>query len=197
MLALLPAAIQSFSASHPQVQVRLIEGVFPTIEQRLMDGQLDFYVGPPPEELPRSLRSELYFKNERVVVARKDHPLGKVRSLKALTAAHWILTGLRERTEEEFEELFSAYKLPAPPSRMRVESTLGLLSIINHTDTIALLPRQWTDSPMFQHALAAIPVREKLLAPDIVLIARAGVPLTPVAEHFAVLLRRSAGQSYQ
>ena len=49
---------------------------------------------------------------------------------------------------------------------------------------------------MFKQVLAPIAVREKLLAPDIVLIARAGVPLTPVAEHFAVLLQRAAGTAY-
>ena len=196
MLALLPQAIVAFRASHPGIDLRLIEGVFPTAEPRLLDGQLDFYVGPAPDKLPRELRSELYFKNERVVVARLGHPLLGVRSLKALVKAEWILTGLRERTEQEFEELFSAYKLPAPSARLRVESTMGLLSIISHTDAVALLPKQWTDAPMFKHALAPIPVREKLLAPDIVMIARAGVPLTPAAEHFALLLQRAAGKSH-
>ena len=196
MLALLPQAIVAFRASHPGIDLRLVEGVFPTAEPRLLDGQLDFYVGPAPDKLPRELRSELYFKNERVVVARLGHPLLGVRSLKALVKAEWILTGLRERTEQEFEELFSAYKLPAPSARLRVESTMGLLSIISHTDAVALLPKQWTDAPMFKHALAPIPVREKLLAPDIVMIARAGVPLTPAAEHFALLLQRAAGKSH-
>lgn len=196
MLALLPSAAGSFRASHPQVHLRLIEGAFPTVETRLLDGDLDFYIGPAPQSLPRAFRSELYFKNERVVVARLNHPLAKARSLKQLTGSDWLLTGLRERVEQEFEELFSAYKLPTPQAMMRVESTLGMLSIITSTDCLALLPRQWTDSPLFKGALLPIPVKEKLLAPDIVLIARAGVPLTPVAEQFAVLLQRAAGRPY-
>lgn len=196
MLSLIPSAVQAYRQSHPDIHLRLVEGVFPTIESRLLDGHLDFYVGPPPELLPRALRSELFFKNERMVVARKGHPLLAARSLKQLVGQEWILTGLRERAEQEFEELFSAYKLPTPRSMMRVESSLGLLGIISSTDAVALLPRQWTDSPMFKAVLEAIPVEEKLLAPDIVLIARAGVPLTPVAEHFAVLLMRAAGKPY-
>ena len=47
---------------------------------------------------------------------------------------------------------------------------------------------------MFKDVLEVVPVREKLLAPDIVLIARSGVPLTPVAEHLSVFLQRAAAQ---
>jgi DNA-binding transcriptional LysR family regulator len=197
MLSLLPGAIQPFLKAAPEVSLRLVEGIYPAIESRLLDGQLDFYVGPLPERLPRSLRSELYFKNDRVVVARKRHPLLGAKSLKELTQAHWVLTGLRERVEQEFEELFSAYKLPAPRSQVRVESTLAMISILASTDMLALLPRQWTDSPMFESMLAPIRVKEKLLAPDIVLIARTGVPLTPVAEQFATLLQRAAGKPFK
>ena len=194
MLALLPTAIPAFRKARPAAQLRLIEAVFPTVEQRLLDGQLDFYVGPQPENLPRPLRSDLYFRNERVIIARKGHPLRTARSLKQLLACDWILTGLRERVEQEFEEIFSAGGLAAPESYMRVESTMGLLTILANTDALALLPRQWTDSPMFKGVLEVVPVREKLLAPDIVLITRSGVPLTPVAEHFADLLQRAAVQ---
>ena len=57
------------------------------MEQRLLDGQLDFYVGSAPEKLPRTLRRELYFKNERVIIARNGHPLRGARSLAQLTQA--------------------------------------------------------------------------------------------------------------
>lgn len=194
MLALLPSAIPAFRKARPGAQLRMVEAVFPAAEQRLLDGQLDFYIGPQPETLPRPLRSELYFKNERVIVARKGHPLGAARSLKQLLGCDWILTGLRERVEREFEEIFSACGLSAPKSCMRVESTMGILSILSNTDALVLLPRQWTDSPMFKDVLEVVPVREKLLAPDIVLIARSGVPLTPVAEQFAVFMQRAAAQ---
>lgn len=197
MLALLPSAINAFREVYPGVRLRIIEGVFPTVEQRLLAGELDFYLGPAPDQVARALRTELYFENERVIVGRRGHPLGGARSLRQLTGAQWILTGLRERTEEEFEELFSAYGLEAPRSLTRVESTLGLLSIVTTTDALVLLPRQWTDAPMFRSVLAPLPVEEKLLAPDIVLIARRGVPLTPAADRLATLLQRAAGKPFR
>ena len=193
MIALLPQAARTFRANHPDARLRVVEGVYHSVESRLLDGQLDFFVGPRPERLPKALRQELFFKNERVVVGRKKHPLRNAGSLKALVQADWILTGLRERERQEYEELFGAYGLPAPNTWMRMESTLGLLSMLSSTDSLVLLPRQWTDAPMFRNVLETIAVKEKLLAPDIVLVARASVPLTPLAEAMSVLLQRAGG----
>lgn len=193
MIALLPSAARTFRQSHPDARLRVVEGVYPTVESRLLDGQLDFFVGPRPERLPKVLRQELFFKNERVVVGRKKHPLRNAGTLKNLVQADWVLTGLREREQEEYEELFGTYGLPAPNAWMRMESTLGLLSMLSSTDSLVLLPRQWTDAPMFKSVLDVIVVKEKLLAPDIVLVARASVPLTPLAERMAVLLQRAGG----
>lgn len=196
MIALLPPAVREFRKSYPDARLRVIEGVFPTVEARLLDGQFDFFIGPRPERLPKALRMELCFHNERVVVGRKKHPLRGASSLRELVEAEWILTGLREREEQEYEELFGTYGLPAPRTWMRIESTLGLLSMLSATDALVLLPRQWTDVPMFKSVLEEIRVPEKLLAPDIVMVSRASVPLTPLAERLAVLLQRAGGASY-
>lgn len=68
--------------------------------------------------------------------------------------------------------VFSAYKLPTPRSVTRMESPLGLGGLLSRTDSLMLLPRQWTDSPLFKAVLQPIALREKLMAPDILLIAR-------------------------
>lgn len=196
MLALAAPAINAFRKSYPAAHLRVMEGVFPMMESRLLDGQLDFYVGARPVHLPRELRSEFFFHNERMVVGRKGHPLRKAKSLGELVQADWVLTGLRDKEEAEFEELFSAHKLATPGSRIRVESVIGLMMLMSTSDALVLLPRQWTDLPLFQGVIAPIAIQEKLAAPDIVLIARSSVPLTPIADRFAVLLQRAAGHSF-
>ncbi len=189
MIALLPSAVPAFQRIYPQARLKVIEGVYPTVEARLLSGEFDFFIGPRPERLDSSLKLELLFANERAVVGRKGHALRLAGSLKNLGGAQWLLTGLREREQEEYEELFGAYGLPVPQSWVRMESTLGLLSLLTATDSLVLLPRQWTDAPMFKAVLEEIVVAEKLLAPDIVLISRAGVPLTPMAQSLSDLLR--------
>jgi DNA-binding transcriptional LysR family regulator len=58
------------------------------------------------------------------------------------------------------------------------------------TDLLALLPTQWNSFLIDPKALVAIEVEETLAAPDIVLISRSDLPMTPAAEYFCDLLRR-------
>jgi len=195
MLTTLPTAFTAFRKAFPEVRLRIVEGLFPAVEPLLRDGRLDFYLGPRPERtLGSSYRIDLIFKNERVVLARKNHPLADARSLKSLQGAEWIITGLRGRLEEEFEEQFTVLGLEMPRMFTMVESMLGLLTLLSTTDALAFLPRQWADTPLFLHLVQPIPIRETLIAPDIVQVTRAKMPLTPAAEKFSVLLQRAAGK---
>lgn len=198
VLTTLPAAFTAFRKACPEVRLRIIEGLFPAVEPMLRDGRLDFYVGPMPERaLGASYSIELLFKNERVVLARKGHPLAGARSIKALLDAEWIVTGLRERLEQEFEEQFTVLGLEMPRVFTVVESMMALLALVSTTDALAFLPRQWIETPIFKDLVQPIAIREKLVAPDIVQVTRARMPLTPAAEKFSVLLQRAAGKPYR
>ena len=198
VLTTLPTAFADFRKACPDVRLRIVEGLFPAIEPLLRDGRLDFYLGPRPERtLGSGYAIDLMFKNERVVLARRNHPLNHSRSVKDLLNAQWLVTGLRERLEQEFEEQFTDLGLETPRIFTVVESMLALLTLVSTTDALAFLPRQWADTALFKHLVEPIAVRESLIAPDIVQIARARMPLTPAAEKFAVLLQRAAGKPYR
>ena len=195
VLTMLPAACVAFRQECPDVRLRVVEGLFPAVEPRLRDGRLDFYMGPRPETvLSNSYRVELLFRNERLVVGRRNHPLRHARSIAELLDAEWIVTGLRERVEEEFEEQFTALGLRVPQSSIVAESMLALLSLLSTGDGLAFLPRQWTDTPLLKGIVEPIAIAEPLIAPDIVQVTRARLPLTPAAERLSVLLRRAAGE---
>lgn len=192
VLAMLPMAYPYFRKECPEVRLRIVEGLFPAAEPALRDGRLDFYMGPRPERaLGHNYRVDLVFKNERVVLARKAHPLRNARSMKDLLDAEWIVTGLRERLEEEFEEQFLALGLKCPEVVTVAESMLALLALLCSTDALAFLPRQWADTPFLRTVVEPIKVREPLMAPDIVQVSRAKLPLTPAAERLSVLLHRA------
>ena len=193
MLTLLPEVYRDFRRICPEVSLRLVEGLFPAVESRLRDGRLDFYMGPRPERaLGSGYHVQLLFHNERLVLARKGHPLAREKSLERLLDAEWIVVGLRERVEEEFEEQFVALGMRNPRLKTIAESMLGLISLLTTTDAIALLPRQWADAKLFKDVVEPIRVREPLIGPDIVEVTRAKLPLTPAAETLATLLRRVA-----
>lgn len=192
-LSLVPEAYAAFRRDMPLIRVHLIEGLFPALEPQLRDGRLDFYIGPRPEKAPpESYRLDLLFRNERVVVCRAGHPRRNAKSLKELIAADWILAGLRERVDQEFEEQFSALGLACPRAVTQGDSLLAMVTLLNASDAYAFMPRQWAETKMVNHGIVIVPVKEVLQGPDIVQIARAGLPLTPAAERLATLMQRAA-----
>ena len=196
-LSLVPEVYRSFRKSFPDARLSLTEGLFPGLEPLLKNGSLDFYVGPRPVgELDKAYLLHLLFRNQRVVVGRVGHPRAAVRSLRDLIDAEWIMTGVRQPIEVEFEEQFAAHGLPAPKAVTQTLTTLPVVTLLTATDALAFLPRQWVTSPIFKGALQEIPVEEALDGPDIVLIRRAAMPLTPLAEKLATLFERASGTPY-
>lgn len=197
VLGMLPHAYPRFRKAWPAISVRFVEGQFPVIEPKLRDGELDFFIGPRPERALGSGYQVLKIAdNERVVMARRGHPLVHARSLAELVEAEWLVAGIRDRVEEEFEEVFSVYGLPSPAVRSRADSIFVLLGLLATTDALVLLPRVWAASPLFKGVLESIPIRERLPAPDIVQLHAARFPLTPAAEHLSLLLQRAAGKPF-
>src|SRR5690606_11759430 len=75
-IALLSDALTPFSLTYPNVKLQIIEGVYPPVEARLKNGDIDFYVGAAPAKaLPMELQSIKLFDNRRVVLARHGHSL--------------------------------------------------------------------------------------------------------------------------
>lgn len=195
-LALLPQVYTPFRKVFPDVRLQIVEGFFRTLEPRLQDGSLDFFVGPRPErQVGDSYHVELLFHNERWVIGRHGHPLAKACRLAELVDAEWILTGVRERVESEFEEVFTDHGLTPPTAITQAESTMGVAALLSTSDALAVLPRQWVDSPLLNHMITPIMLKEHFPGPDIVRISRARLPLTPAADYLSTLMERLAVSS--
>lgn len=191
-VALLPKALQPFRDRYPQVQLHLVEGVYPTLEAGLKGGSIDFYVGPQPERTPSpDLIQEKLFDNIRVILGRKGHPLAGARSLRELAGAEWITSSVTFEAEKELGHLFAKHKLPPPRLGFASASILTLMVLLANSDLLAMVPVQWTEFAMTDNWLARIPVKEVLAAPSIVAVRRAGLPLTPAAEFLLDLMRRN------
>ena len=190
-MALLPGAIGPFRTRFPAVRLRLIEGIYPTLESRLRDGSIDFYIGPAPgHALPAGLRQVTLFENTRIVIGRRGHPLAAARSLAGLADAEWATTSITPHAEQELGTLFRAHGLNAPRLVLQSQSALTLLVTLANTDLLAMVPVQWLAFTPIANILQAIPVKEVLPAPAMVLIQRAALPLTPAATFLVDMLRK-------
>ncbi|MDM0036872.1 LysR substrate-binding domain-containing protein [Variovorax sp. J22P271] len=191
-MALLPEVLRPFRQRFPDVRLDILDAVFPTVAAEVQDGTIDCYVGPPPENLPEGLLVEKLFDNTRVIVGRRGHPLGSARSLSELVEAEWLTTSITAQAEHELGPLFAQHGLRPPTLVMQAHSALTLIVTLLYSDLLAMLPSQWMRFPLTRDVLQAFDISEPLAAPPICIIQRAGLPLTPAAEHLCDLLRRAA-----
>lgn len=197
-IALLPRALDMFRARYPEVFLDFAEGLFPTMEAALKDGNLDFYVGPLPEtQLPKDFAVEKLFDNERVILARQGHPLARAQSLRELVDAGWITTSITVQHNAELAPLFERHGLPEPKIRMRAHSALTMIVAAANSDLLTMLPKQWCEFPWTTALLQVIEVKEALPAPAMHIVRRARLPLTPAAEYLCDLMRRAALQQME
>ena len=195
-MALLPGAIGPFRTRFPGAQLRIIEGIYPTLEPGLRDGSIDFYIGPAPAHaLPADLTQKALFDNTRIVLGRRGHPLATATSLAGLADAEWATTSITLHADEEFGALFRAHGLTPPRLVLQSQSALTLLVTLANTDLLAMVPVQWLAFTPTAKILQAIRVKEVLPAPAIVLIRRAGLPLTPAATCLVDMLRKDTPRS--
>jgi DNA-binding transcriptional LysR family regulator len=190
-VGMLPFALPAFRKQFAQVKLHIIEGLYPAIEAGLRNGSVDFYLGASPQSgVAPGLMTELLFNNTRTIVGRKNHPLAKATSIHDLADAEWATTSLNYNAADDLNQLFAGYGMPAPRIMLQAQSTMSVMAALAYTDLLAILPVQWNEFPLTRNALEVIHIKEKLVAPDIVCIRRADLPLTPAAEYFSDLLRR-------
>lgn len=189
-VAMLPRALTRFRARYPDVLLRMIEGLYPTLESGLKDGSVDFYVGPKPERAaPKELMIEKLFDNTRAIMARIGHPLANATSLDALAGAEWVTTSITHRATEELGAVFARKRLPPPRLVMQTQSALSVIMAVAYSDALCMLPIQFAEFELIKKVLVQIRIEESLPASPIVMVRRAGLSLTPAAQHFADLLR--------
>lgn len=192
-LALLPRALPSFSRTYPDVVVRIIEGLFPATEAGLLNGSIDFYVGPLSGGPPSGeLSVEHLFSNNRLILGRKKHPLASATSLADLTDASWITTAVTAATEDELTPLFTRAELPPPRVAMKVQTGLSMITTVAYSNHLAMLPQQWLEFTGVADLVESFPIDVPIPAPSICMVRRSKLPLTPVAEHMADLFRRAS-----
>lgn len=192
-MQLLPNALRIFRQRYPGVDLNIIEGFYPTVEKALLEGTMDFYIGPEADPtFAPGLQQIVLSPNERIVIGRKNHPLARARSLKELSDAEWANNTITQPADGELSALFAEHGLGTPRLAMRTQSALSLLVALASSDLLAMVPRQWERFELMGETLQMVPIRERLSAPRLVLIRRAAMPLTPAAEHFAQLLMNNA-----
>lgn len=190
-ILIIPAVLPAFCAKYPDIDVRITEGIYPTVLAPLREGLLDFAVGPtPPTFLAAELEFELLLEAEIVVMGRFGHPAGKARSLRELVKRNWLTLGPAGSLGDLFIEAFEAQGLKPPKATIKLESFATALALVETTDFLCVLPRKLVSPWQAQRRLQAIELVDQLPKSRIALIKRSTVPLSPAAQYLSTLIRR-------
>lgn len=195
-VALMPKAIRPFRCRYPNAVLRISEGMFQSVETRVMEGEIDFYVGPIDLDISNThLHVEELFENDRVVAARRGHPLQNAQSITELMNAQWLRPAYSTRsTEADFDVIFARLGLPAPDVVMHAQSTLIALLTLANSDLLTIMPEACLDFQQTAEGISPLRLKEKIPGVTISIVRRHDMPLTPMAELFCDLVRRAAVQ---
>ena len=191
-MALMPDAVATFRKRYPDAVLKISESMFQPIEASVIDGSIDFYVGPIDESFSSPhLSVERLFENRRMVVARTGHPLAGARTLAELAGAQWVRPTLSSRnTEGDFSALFERAGLPPPQIVLHVRSALIALLAVASSDLLSIGPQQWLELPQIAQVISAIELVEPIMAAPMCIVRRCDMPLTPMAEYLCDMMRR-------
>ena len=189
-MAIAPRIFRPFRNRYPNAQLRIIEGLYTTVESRIKDGEIDFYVGAATEgKLAPDLVSEKLFDAERQIFCRRGHPRAGAKSIKELADADWMTTSITHNAETELADLFTRHRLPLPRHIVRTQSALTFMITLAHSDCVAMLPVQWASFAFTAEQFVVIDIKDLPPAPPVVVIQRSGLPLTPAAEYLLDLVQ--------
>lgn len=157
----LPQAVEQTLQLHPQMTVRVVDGVYDSLAGALRNAEIDLLVGalrPPPA--PAELQQELLFLDQLAIVARAGHPVARAPALTLadLQPLDWVLPMAGTPADAAFEQAFRAEGLPAPAGRLRVNSSLMMEALLASGDRLAMMSSRQIARQVQAGLLVALPV---------------------------------------
>lgn len=155
---LIVASLNDLKAEHPGVRVKFVEGAYLTLLSELRSGRLDFLFSV--QRLPdwvADVREEALLRAPFVIVARRGHPLTKLKrvTLADLARYEWVLPQVGTPRRAAFERLFAEHS-PRPAAAIETHSLEFQRCVIGASDDLSLVTREEALSE-FSDRLAIVP----------------------------------------
>ena len=135
------------------------------------------------------------FRDNAIIVGRKNHPLRNAGSIAHLSTAVWV-RGVLERgiAAGSVNQLFSAANLPIPRTIVQCDSYSITMSVIAKSDALGVIVRRFLATAPACDLLQEIKIAEPMPTVTIGLIMRKDPPLTPIAAAMAKVVTAVARQ---
>jgi LysR family transcriptional regulator, regulator of abg operon len=168
----MPLMIRRFRRAWPGIQLVVIEAELGDLQKRLSEGGIDFCIGTPiPGRASAAIREDHLVALEQAIFCRSGHPAADAATPAELADCDWI--ELPETQREPFLDR----------SIIRVPSLFSAIGLMAQSEMLAVLPRLVLDLPGLGAQIDMVDIDEPLRALPLSIFARAGMPLTPAAQH--------------
>ena len=188
---LLPGVLSGLKASHPTLQVRLVQGRTEELLPLLASGELDIIIGrlyPPP--VPDGFVREELYDEPISVLARAGHPIfAQVSpSIALLRQYELVLPTLTQRMGQEIENLLASHGVQ-PEHCLRSSSVGFIRELLHSSDALTICPRMMMSGDLLRGTLQVAPVEITTQRRPAGIIRHAGRAMRPNVETLLAALR--------
>ena len=199
-LSLVPQAIIRTKNKAPKLSVGVEVGTSKDLLGSLRRDELDFLIARIPElEDDSGLAYEDLCEEIECVIARIGHPLASRNdlTLKDLSQASWILTSRVGILRNRVDAMFRDAGLECPIDVIEATSMELILSLIQDTDYLHVIPLALANYYVQSGALTIIPIDIPCKMANFGIITRRDTVLTPGASLLLNQIRDIAAELYQ
>jgi len=138
-------AVLALHKKWPNLRVTIRSGLYEEVIDGILKAELDFGFGLlPPSHAgieASGLLTEPLFSHRSSVMARAEHPLGKLRKvqIKQLCEYEWIVLGPEKAMDPYFRATFTKKRLPTPRKVIETHSIPLIKGVLMNSDLITIL----------------------------------------------------------
>ena len=158
---LLPGAIASFLARHPNITIMTNESPYESLVSDMRAGNIDFIIGAlrQDEDLPE-LTNEALFEEDMLILARNDHPLLHDPDPRSkLAQAQWVLPRSNAPARHLLDNAFLISGLPLPQPCVETGDAAMVRGLLLHSDMLAAVSTSQMRYEIENGLLTVLPVR--------------------------------------
>lgn len=193
----LPAAVGSFYALHPDVRVAISEGSFVELIEPLRDGDLDVIVGALRDPSPGDDVEQVpLFLDRPAIIGRTGHPLaGRVPTMEEMARYPWIISPQGTPLHGQWRSMFEQAAVPLPIVPIECGSVIAIRQLLITSDFLTMLSPDQVAVELAAKWLVRIADTPSGLTRTIGMTTRTGWRPTPVQATFIEQLQLAASHT--
>lgn len=140
----LPRAVEALSRSHPNIEVRIVDGTYESLVRQLLSADVDAIAGALRGDAESAdVRQTHLFDDDLVVVARAGHPCfrRKVAGLRDLLQWDWVTPLPGTPADLALAQVFRSQRLEPPRKGLQASSPALTLAFVMQAGRLALASR--------------------------------------------------------